>query len=155
MFKQIFTIKKRREDETVKAERISRLNLEQAAAAVQAEVKRKSDYEQWAVTERERLYEQLQQHEAVKYNDLMQWNAQVADIKQGRLDIEERIVALEHERDQKKTAHEQAVQQRQAAQREAIQFEELVREEERAERTEQERYEEREMEDFRPPAELA
>ncbi|MCY4363343.1 MAG: YscO family type III secretion system apparatus protein [Gammaproteobacteria bacterium] len=155
MFKQIFTIKKRREDNAVKAERISRLNLEQAVAAVQAEVQRKSDYEQWAVTERARLFEQLQQHEAIKYNDLMQWNAQVADIKQGRIDIEERIVALEHEREQKKAAHEQAALQRQAAEREAIRFEELVREEEREERMEQERYEEREMEDFRPPAELA
>lgn len=154
MFRQIFTIKKRREDDAVKAERVSRLNLEQAVAALQAEVRRKSEYEQWAVTERARLYGQLQQHEAVKYNDLMQWNAQVADVKQGLLSIEERIIELEHERARKKTAHEQAVQQRQAAEREAIRFEELVRDEEREEKMEQQRYEEREMEDFRPPAEL-
>ena len=139
----------------MKAERTSRLNLEQAVAAVQAEIQRKSDYEQWAVTERERLFERLKQREAVKYNDLMQWNARVADIKQGLLSIEERIIELERERAQKKTEYEQAMKQRQAAEREAIRFAELVKDEEREEQLQQLRDEEREMEDFRLPTELA
>ena len=35
-------------------------------------------------------------------NVLMQWNAQVADLKQGLLDIEANIMKLEQERDRKK-----------------------------------------------------
>ena len=149
MLEQIFNIKKRREEDAVREEHRARLSLEQAAAALRAEIQRKTDYEQWSVDERRRLYEELQRLGTVTYNDLMQWNAQVADIKQGLLDIEASIMKLEQERDRKQDEHRQAGEHKQHAQQQVIKFTELVREEQHQARRQRELAEERELEDFR------
>ena len=73
-----------------------------SGAELRTEMQHKTDYEQWCVTERRRPFTELQRQDAVNYNDLMQWNAQVADLKQGLLDIEANIMKLEQERDRKK-----------------------------------------------------
>ena len=151
MLGQILGIKKRREDEAVRSEIQCRLELEQAASAVREEQQRKSDYEVWSVDERQRLYDELQQQDAVRYNDLMQWNAQVADIKQGLLDIEARIMTLEQERQEKMQAHQHSLSEKQNAQQQVIKFTELVDEEGRAALLQQQYLEERELEDFRRP----
>ena len=154
MLKPILQLKQRREDETIKVEHRARLELEQAVAALQTGLRRKSDYERWSVSERERLYGELQQQGAVKYNDLMQWNAQVADIKQGLLDIKEQIMILEQARERKLRSYEEATKLRQVAQRQVIQFTALVNEEQGEALLLQERFEEREMEDVRRPKSL-
>ena len=151
MLEQIFQIKKRREDEAVREELRARLSLEQAAAGLRTEIQRKTDYEQWSGQERARLYEQLQQQDSVKYNELMQWNAQVADIKQGLLDIEANIMKLEQERDRKQAEHKQAGERKQHAQQQVVKFTELVEEEQHEARRRQELMEDRELEDFRRP----
>ena len=151
MLNQILGIKQRREDAAVKAEIQSRLELEQAASELRAEQQRKSDYETWMVEERERLYDDLQQRDAVKYDDLMHWNAQVADIKQGLLDIEARLMELERVRQEKMDAHQITISNKQHAQQQVVKFNELVEEERRVAILEQEIYEERELEDFRRP----
>ena len=154
MLEQIFQIKKRREDEAVREELRARLSLEQAAAGLRTEIQRKTDYEQWSGQERARLYEQLQQQDSVKYNELMQWNAQVADIKQGLLDIEANIMKLEQERDRKQSEHRQAQERKHEAQQQVIKFTELIREEQHEARRQQELAEDRELEDFRTPESL-
>ena len=151
MLDQIFDIKKRREEEAVKGELQARLSLEQTAAELRTEMQRKTDYEQWRVTERQRLFTELQRQDAVNYNDLMQWNAQVADLKQGLLDIVANIMKLEQERDRKKTEHQQARERKHDAQQQVIKFTELVREEQHEARRQQELTEDRELEDFRSP----
>ena len=151
MLNQIFDIKKRREEDAVKGELKARLSLEQTAAALRTEMQRKTDYEQWCVQERQRLFDELQNQDAVNYNDLMQWNAQVADLKQGLLDIEAGIMKLEQERDRKKTEHTQARETKQNAQQQVIKFTELIREEQHEARKQQELAEDRELEDFRSP----
>ena len=151
MLEQIFQIKQRREDEAVREELRARLSLEQAAAGLRTEIQRKTDYEQWSVQERARLYEQLQQQDSVKYNDLMQWNAKVADIKQGFLDIEANIMKLEQERDRKQEEYKQAGERKQHAQQQVVKFTELVDEEQHEATRRQELMEDRELEDFRRP----
>ena len=152
MLDQVLGIKQRREDTATRAELQSRLELEQAAAAVRAERQRKAEYETWSVEERERLYRELQEHGAVTYNELMQWNAQVADIKQGLLDIEAGIIQLEHEREQKMSAHQTALSAKQDARQQVIKFTELVDAERLEAMLAQQAYEEKELEDFRRPA---
>ena len=151
MLDEIFQIKKRREEEAVREELKARLSLEQAAAELRTEIQRKTDYEEWSVQERARLYEQLQQQVSVKYNDLMQWNAQVADIKQGLIDMEANIMKLEQERDRKKAEHVEAGERKQHAQQQVIKFTELVREEQHEAGRQQQLMEDRELEDFRTP----
>ena len=99
----------------------------------------------------QRLFDELQNQDAVNYNDLMQWNAQVADLKQGLLDIEASIMKLEQERDRKKTEHTQARETKQNAQQQVIKFTELIREEQHEARKQQELAEDRELEDFHSP----
>ena len=154
MLDQIFDIKKRREEEAVKGELQARLSLEQTAAELRTEMQRKTDYEQWCVTERQRLFTELQRQDAVNYNDLMQWNAQVADLKQGLLDIEANIMKLEQERDRKQSEHRQAQERKHEAQQQVIKFTELIREEQHEARRQQELAEDRELEDFRTPESL-
>ena len=151
MLNQIFDIKKRREEDAVKGELKARLSLEQTAAELRTEIQRKTDYEQWCVQERQRLFDELQKQDAVNYNDLMQWNAQVADLKQGLLDIEASIMKLEQERDRKKTEHTQARETKQNAQQQVIKFTELIREEQHEAQKQQELAEDRELEDFHSP----
>ncbi|MDE0285222.1 MAG: YscO family type III secretion system apparatus protein [Gammaproteobacteria bacterium] len=151
MLDQVLGIKQRREDAAARAELQSRLELEQAASAVRAERQRKADYETWSVEERQRLYRELQEHGAVTYNELMQWNAQVADIKQGLLDIEAGIIQLEEERRQKMSAHEAALSAKQDARQQVVKFTELVDAERLEAMLEQQAREEKELEDFRRP----
>ena len=84
-------------------------------------------------------------------NVLMQWNAQVADLKQGLLDIEANIMKLEQERDRKQSEHQQAMERKHDTQQQVIKFTELVREEQYEARRQQELTEDRELEDFRSP----
>ena len=84
-------------------------------------------------------------------NVLMQWNAQVADLKQGLLDIEANIMKLEQERDRKQSEHQQAMERKHDTQQQVIKFTELVREEQYEARRQQEQTEDRELEDFRSP----
>ena len=84
-------------------------------------------------------------------NVLMQWNAQVADLKQGLLDIEANIMKLEQERDRKQSEHQQAMERKHDTQQQVIKFTELVREEQHEARRQQELTEDRELEDFRSP----
>ena len=84
-------------------------------------------------------------------NVLMQWNAQVADLKQGLLDIEANIMKLEQERDRKQSEHQQAMERKHDNQQQVIKFTELVREEQYEARRQQELTEDRELEDFRSP----
>jgi len=148
---QILGIKQRREDAAVRTELQSRLELEQAAGALRAEQQRKTDYERWSVGERRRLYTELQEHGAVTCNELMQWNAQVADIKQGLLDIEAGIMRLEQERQQKMDAHRSALTAKQDARQQVLKFTELVDAQRFEALLQRQAYEEKELEDFRRP----
>lgn len=149
MLDQVLGIKRRREDAAIKAELQSRLALEQAAAAVRTEQQRKADYERWSVDERQRLYRELQEHGAVTCNELMQWNAQVANIKQGLLDLENSIMQLERARREKMDAHRSARAARQEARQQVMKFSELVDAERLEALLEQQAREEQELEDFR------
>ena len=151
VLEQILGIKQRRADAAVRTELQSRLELEQAASALRAEQQRKQEYQDWSVGERQRLYTELQEHGAVTYNELMQWNAQVADIKQGLLDIEAGIMRLEQERQQKMDAHQAALTARHETRQQVLKFTELADAQQLEALLARQACEEKELEDFRRP----
>ena len=151
VIKEILDIKKRRENKAIQAETRARLNLHQANEALRVERERLTAYREWAKEERQRLFEELQAQGDVSQQELMQWDARVAEIKQEALAIEQKIGELETQRDNRTSEYEQAQVYRRKIWKEVIKFEELLKIEQQEARLYTEYLEEKEMEDFRRP----